>query len=156
MAQDELKQWLGQDDHFYADKFTTKRHPRKNDFEKLPPSGVRNCSKCFHARQDALREEDELKQSHRRLRGLELFAGAGGLSAGLDQAGFVETKWAVEWTTSAALTYAYVSLLPAYVSTLTYILQREPPAQHCVQPECQCLLEACHRKLRGRKPTATS
>jgi hypothetical protein len=32
-------------------------------------------------------------------------AGAGGLGTGLDQSGFVETRWAVEFSPSAALTY---------------------------------------------------
>ena len=59
--------------------------------------------------------QEALGQSGK-LRGLELFAGAGGLSLGLEQAG-VDMKWAIEWEPDAAKSYQYVGL-PPYFSRL--------------------------------------
>ncbi|KAH0558938.1 hypothetical protein GP486_004436 [Trichoglossum hirsutum] len=39
----------------------------------------------------------------RKLRGMDIFAGAGGLTIGLDQAGAVKTEWAIEFSSAAAL-----------------------------------------------------
>jgi BAH domain/C-5 cytosine-specific DNA methylase len=46
----------------------------------------------------------------RKLRGMDIFAGAGGLTIGLDQAGAVKTEWAIEFSSAAAL--AFKSNLP--------------------------------------------
>jgi site-specific DNA-cytosine methylase len=35
-----------------------------------------------------------------------IFSGAGGLSEGMSKTGFFETKWAIEQSASAALTFA--------------------------------------------------
>lgn len=42
-------------------------------------------------------------------------AGAGGLGTGLDLSGFVETRWAIEFSPSAAQTYQSVFFLICYV-----------------------------------------
>ncbi|KAJ3542763.1 hypothetical protein NM688_g5941 [Phlebia brevispora] len=74
-----LDQWLSYEDHFYF-KTASLASPLKHSASKP----------CLQ---------------HSKLQGLELFAGAGGLSAGLEQAGFVQTRWAVEWMPSPASTF---------------------------------------------------
>lgn len=76
------------------------------DFENyFSPAISLYCKQCFRSDLQSLKKQQQCLESHTKLRGLELFAGAGGLSAGLEQAKFVETLWAVEWSPSAAQTY---------------------------------------------------
>ncbi len=41
----------------------------------------------------------------KKLRAMDIFSGCGGLTVGMDKTGIVETKWAVEFASSAALTF---------------------------------------------------
>ncbi|KAI0039551.1 S-adenosyl-L-methionine-dependent methyltransferase [Auriscalpium vulgare] len=41
------------------------------------------------------------------MRGLELFSGAGGLSTGFELSGYIDTKWAVEFSPSCCLSYSH-------------------------------------------------
>ena len=63
------------------------------------------CKQCLRLECNTLDSQHQDITDHAKLRGLELFAGAGGLSAGLEQADFVQTQWAIEWSPSAACTY---------------------------------------------------
>ncbi|CAB5396346.1 unnamed protein product [Rhizophagus irregularis] len=36
---------------------------------------------------------------------MDIFSGCGGLTVGMDRTGIVETKWAIEFASSAALTF---------------------------------------------------
>ena len=47
----------------------------------------------------------EKKYHKNKLKGLDIFAGAGGFSVGLEESGIIETKWAIEWNKDAANTY---------------------------------------------------
>ncbi|KAJ7256535.1 S-adenosyl-L-methionine-dependent methyltransferase [Mycena haematopus] len=67
----------------------------------------KRCEDCF---QKHLAEVEEIESLPLRfgepLPVLEVFSGAGGLSQGLDQSGFFQTKWAVERSVPAAKTFA--------------------------------------------------
>lgn len=108
-----LDDWCTHDDHFHThDQATTNRPMSSAEFSTLRTASFKKCEKCFNARVEQLKEEHKRMESHEPLRGLELFAGAGGLSTGLDQSGFVKTKWAVEMGASACLTYKCVFFWP--------------------------------------------
>ncbi|PSR77616.1 hypothetical protein PHLCEN_2v7806 [Hermanssonia centrifuga] len=107
LSERKLEKWVSHDDHFYVDLQSKSSRPKQVDFlEDLPLKTFKRCEECYGARRELLEIQKTLEAQHEPLRGLELFSGAGGLSAGLDQSGFVKTKWAVEWTTSAAMSYA--------------------------------------------------
>jgi len=89
----------------------------------MDPEDFECCVACTEDRLKSLRVAEELMRRHEPLRGLELFsgmfirpgittlyvtycsAGAGGLGTGMDMSGFVETKYAVEFSPGAASTY---------------------------------------------------
>ena len=106
---------LQNEDCFYVEQYANKFKPALADLKPLHSSQFHNCQICGMT---AHQMSSQDKHGNQKLQGLELFAGAGGLSAGMDQSGFVETQWVVEWTTSAALTYQYVLILSLAVMHL--------------------------------------
>ncbi|KAG1798810.1 hypothetical protein EV424DRAFT_1440198 [Suillus variegatus] len=77
-------------------------------FDDLNPwSGneFRHCVQCHKEHKANLVRRAQQLQRFGPLRGLELFAGAGGLGTGLDMSGFVETRYAVGFSPGAARTY---------------------------------------------------
>lgn len=106
LSNQELQEWLSQDDHFYVDMCSESARPYSlDDLEALPPHGFKPCKTCHQARLESLHSDQDLHLTHQPLNGLELFAGAGGLSTGFDYSGFIQTKWAVEMDANAALSY---------------------------------------------------
>lgn len=106
MTANELEEWLAQSsDHFYVDKMTETAKPPLEALSRLPRRSFKTCKECYEERVEKMKEQRRLHKSRKPLRGLELFAGAGGLSTGFDQSGFVKTEWAVEMEPSAVLSY---------------------------------------------------
>jgi len=121
---DAIDEWVRHDDHYFvdqtADSVTIKS---TKDLRPLAREDFKSCRTCYEDRIGELDNAEKLLQRHGPLRGLELYsgsafnlymlnlvltcnlAGAGGLGTGLDQSRYVETRWAVEFSPSAALTY---------------------------------------------------
>ncbi|KAA1469421.1 S-adenosyl-L-methionine-dependent methyltransferase [Dentipellis sp. KUC8613] len=101
---DDLHEWLIHD-HFYVSHQAISTSARSHqDLSRLDPDNFHQCSICYPKHMSTLKEHSVLLKSNQPLSGLELFAGAGGLSAGLNEPGFVKTKWAVEFSPSCSLT----------------------------------------------------
>ncbi|EKM55273.1 uncharacterized protein PHACADRAFT_184086 [Phanerochaete carnosa HHB-10118-sp] len=98
--------WVLHDDHYLIDLRAPSIRAKCSQMEKLLPRQLHYCQTCFAQRLKTLQVDRDLLEQHGPLRCLELFAGAGGLASGLHQSGFVETKWAVESSPSAALSFA--------------------------------------------------
>ncbi|KAL6300510.1 S-adenosyl-L-methionine-dependent methyltransferase [Sparassis latifolia] len=105
-SQNNLEEWLSQDDTFFVDRFAETVDVNCLDDLHEVPGCLHQCKICLKQRRSEVKEQNRLLERWGPLRGLELFAGAGGLSTGLELSGFVETKWAVEFSPSAALTYS--------------------------------------------------
>ncbi|KAH9945791.1 S-adenosyl-L-methionine-dependent methyltransferase [Epithele typhae] len=102
----EREEWCQEDHHFYCDLESSCIHPESPaDLSPLLPHQLPQCHPCLQSVHSTLLETKQLLASARKLRGLELFSGAGGLSTGLHQSGFVDTKWAVEFSPSAAKSF---------------------------------------------------
>ncbi|KAI0780552.1 S-adenosyl-L-methionine-dependent methyltransferase [Trametes elegans] len=94
------------DDHYYCDLLSTSLNlPSLDDLEPFAGSELIQCNTCSDAAIVTALERERLLGLFGQLRGLELFAGAGGLSTGLEMSGCVLTKWAIEFSPSAAKTY---------------------------------------------------
>ncbi|KNZ78480.1 DNA (cytosine-5)-methyltransferase 1B [Termitomyces sp. J132] len=100
---DEIDEWVTQDDHFYVNQIIDGRTGKPRDLDNR---AVRKCDTCWRERRRKQEEQQKLLMRNGPIRCLELFSGAGGLGTGLDLSGFVETKYAVEFSPSAAATYA--------------------------------------------------
>ncbi|KAG6876747.1 hypothetical protein C0993_000724 [Termitomyces sp. T159_Od127] len=100
---DEIDEWASQDDHFYVNQHVSARTGQLAD---LDAGVLGQCGACSTERARKHREQQRLLTRNGPIRCLELFSGAGGLGTGLDLSGFVETKYAVEFSPSAAATYA--------------------------------------------------
>ena len=110
-----LEAWLAQSfDHLYVDMQAEQMKPPLEDLMSLPPRSFKQCKQCYEERTKEMGERQKLHHSRKPLRGLELFAGAGGLSTGFDQSGFVKTEWAVEMEPSAVLSYKSVNATSLY------------------------------------------
>ncbi|KAI0077119.1 S-adenosyl-L-methionine-dependent methyltransferase [Panus rudis PR-1116 ss-1] len=97
--------WLDHEDHYIVDLYASGTHLKFYNTLQPLPSPLKKCEHCFISHTLEIQEAQDYVKKHRPLRGLELFAGAGGLSAGLERSGFVKTKWAVELCPSAALSF---------------------------------------------------
>lgn len=106
LTSEDLDEWASHDDHFYVDCHAESSRPRSSEeFERLSRKSFKTCSECIEKRREELEQRKRAMEAHEPLRGLELFAGAGGLSTGMDMSGFFKTKFAVEMSGSACLTY---------------------------------------------------
>ncbi|KAI0705891.1 S-adenosyl-L-methionine-dependent methyltransferase [Cytidiella melzeri] len=107
LSKDGLEDWLSQSyDHFFVDLYSDSMRPGSLDnLMELPQHSFKPCQSCNGERVEKMQARQMLLRSRKPLRGLELFAGAGGLSTGFDQSGFVKTEWAVEMEPSAVLSY---------------------------------------------------
>lgn len=150
----DLQDWVKLDDHFYVDLFTDSSDPESLDeLSSLPPRVFKTCTECTKEHQACLEEDMSLLKKHGPLRGLELFAGAGGLSTGFNSTGFVQTKWAVEYIPIIASTYKCVLfyfLLSGFILTFTF---RANHSDTVVYNQCSnALLKHAVQTFEGKKP----
>lgn len=110
--------WVSHDDHFLLDLHSPTWPPKRSHLQKL--RDILQCHACISDRLESLQADQDILARHQPLRCLELFAGAGGLAAGLHQSGFIETKWAVESSVSAAMSFAYELQTPLSFTLLSY------------------------------------
>ncbi|KAI0672839.1 S-adenosyl-L-methionine-dependent methyltransferase [Trametes maxima] len=102
----EVESFVHHDDHFYCDIWSDSLSPSSlDDLEVLDSPGFEQCHLCCSQFMEVYAEKEHLMETFGPLKGLELFAGAGGLSTGLEMSGCVQTRWAVEFSPSAAKTY---------------------------------------------------
>ncbi|KAF5357987.1 hypothetical protein D9756_001474 [Leucocoprinus leucothites] len=97
----EIEEWIRHNDHFYLNQ----KGDLKHGLFSIDEEDLDYCGLCLEARNDDISRAQELFEQNGPLRGLELFSGAGGLGTGMDLSGFVETKWAIEYSLAAAQTY---------------------------------------------------
>ncbi|KAF7314340.1 DNA (cytosine-5)-methyltransferase [Mycena kentingensis (nom. inval.)] len=102
-----INRWItvgGGPDRFYVSEWETAEHriePMLN--EHLDDLKESICDECLSHHKSSM---EGFHLRHSQLASLDLFAGAGGLSAGMEQSGFFETRWAVEVAPAAAQTFA--------------------------------------------------
>ncbi|KAF8911019.1 S-adenosyl-L-methionine-dependent methyltransferase [Gymnopilus junonius] len=95
-----IKAWVKLDDHFYLNQTGSRKHlyPVKKDEFAF-------CESCYQADLRARQHVERFLQTNSKLIGMELFSGAGGLGTGMDLSDFVDTRYAIEFSPSAAKTY---------------------------------------------------
>jgi DNA (cytosine-5)-methyltransferase 1 len=116
---DAIEDWVQHADNFYVNQ----ECDREGLLVPMDKRFLKRCTACSDKRIKKLRHVQMLKDNNEPLRGLELFSGeffasyimmlhvqsvvpgAGGLGTGMNMSGFVETRYAVEFSPSAALTY---------------------------------------------------
>ncbi|OSD08481.1 S-adenosyl-L-methionine-dependent methyltransferase [Trametes coccinea BRFM310] len=107
LSPQEKEAFILEDDRFYCDLWAESLWPSSiDDLEVLPAKlSIVQCNLCMSAATEATLEREHLLKVFGPLRGLELFAGAGGLSTGMEMSGLIQTKWAVEFSPAAARTF---------------------------------------------------
>ncbi|KAF8891199.1 hypothetical protein BD779DRAFT_1513769 [Infundibulicybe gibba] len=101
----EIGEWVEHDDHFYVNEKVEHDDSNSPRLKPLQRSVFKTCASCEAEHAGDLVRTNDSRNRHGPLRGLELFSGAGGLGSGMDLSGVVETKYAVEFSPSAASTY---------------------------------------------------
>jgi hypothetical protein len=112
---EDLSAFKDLDDTFYvADKLSSRSSDRKehliSDIERLDRAGFSSSNATESEFTEEQKRLNTFMSEARKLRGMDIFAGAGGLTIGLDHAGAVKTEWAIEFSSAAAL--AFKSNLP--------------------------------------------
>ncbi|KAK0239761.1 hypothetical protein EDD85DRAFT_949593 [Armillaria nabsnona] len=122
-----IRSWIKRDDHFYLNQV-------EDSEGELIPLSTKSWKRCIHGcfddHEQEVRDARRLRDRNSPLRGLELFSGAGGLGTGMMFSGFVETKWAVEFSPSAAQTYSR-----NHPDTIVYDQDASILLDHAVQTE---------------------
>jgi hypothetical protein len=91
---------------------------RIQDDMEIRPKPVIQCMICADRREEQEKRQSDFLITGTKLRALDIFAGCGGLSTGLKSSGVVETKYAIEFFTSAAQTFKYVIMPLSPMSSL--------------------------------------
>ena len=102
---------LGAEYFYYRYRFTQRSPVSWDERELLKESAGVGCETCAYALQTRLAEAVEFAEEAQtqRLRAFDVFAGAGAMSLGMeDAAGGMKTTHAVEISPSAAKTFRYV------------------------------------------------
>ncbi|KAL2916224.1 hypothetical protein HK105_204315 [Polyrhizophydium stewartii] len=76
-------------------------------FEAVEAESLPECKETKSRRRNEIRQRKNYIASQRKLVALDIFSGCGGLSIGMDSTSIVETKHAVEFSSSAAKTFAH-------------------------------------------------
>ncbi|GLB34766.1 putative cytosine specific DNA methyltransferase replication foci [Lyophyllum shimeji] len=100
---DEINEWVQHEDHFYVTQ--EEDEDDNNDLRDMDEDSLKSCLTCYANRVERLRQDQLLLRNNGPIASLELFAGAGGLGTGMALSGFVDTKYAVEFSPSAAATF---------------------------------------------------
>ncbi|TFK54606.1 S-adenosyl-L-methionine-dependent methyltransferase [Heliocybe sulcata] len=92
--------WLAKNDHFLV------AHAVKSGaLMDIHPDDFHVCPQCHEAELLEVKQCQSLLSRNQPLQALELFSGAGGLSVGLNSTPYIQTRWAVELSETAAATY---------------------------------------------------
>ncbi|KAG2337145.1 S-adenosyl-L-methionine-dependent methyltransferase [Suillus weaverae] len=100
--------WVAHDDHYYVNECADSLDVRAlKDLNPWSANEFWHCLQCHEEHKANVARQARQLQRFGPLRGLELFAGAGGLGTELDMdmPGFVETRYAIEFSPRAAKTY---------------------------------------------------
>jgi DNA (cytosine-5)-methyltransferase 1 len=148
--EDDIDAWVAHDDHYYVNQCAGSLDPRSlDDLEPWSGRGFKHCVPCYEEHQGHLARRAQQLQRYGPLRGLELFSGlttvfvllcdsfepifegAGGLGTGLDLSGFVETRYAIEFSPGAAKTYESVFFCDSILDDSWLMLSQTKPSQRC-------------------------
>ncbi|KAI8913753.1 hypothetical protein DFJ77DRAFT_46145 [Powellomyces hirtus] len=107
----DLDTYKDEDDQFwFEEKMTFRRKVRgegRYSFEPVGRDYIKGRKDRRRERKVQLSKRREFVKSPKKLVALDLFAGAGGLTEGFDRLDFVETKYAVEFSSSAGTTFKH-------------------------------------------------
>ncbi|KIM49346.1 hypothetical protein M413DRAFT_15448 [Hebeloma cylindrosporum] len=95
-----IERWVQHDDHYYLNQ-----EGSKNELSAMSRLDFQYCKPCHLKDKERRLQVERFKRTNSKVVGMELFSGAGGLGVGMDLSEFVETKYAVEFSPSAAKTY---------------------------------------------------
>ncbi|KAF5315922.1 hypothetical protein D9611_004789 [Ephemerocybe angulata] len=99
---EDIEDWIQHDNHFYVKDIAIEgARPTR----RLKAGEMKACLSCSAKQTKAIETQQAFRTSSEKLVGLELFSGAGGLGYGMELSGYVDTKYAIEFQPSAALTY---------------------------------------------------
>ncbi|KAF7346464.1 DNA (cytosine-5)-methyltransferase [Mycena sanguinolenta] len=127
---DAIEDWINTDSVLYR-FYTNTRESSSGDRVSVTKTDFDDqaCEPCTQ-KHELDSEQYHLRNGTRPITCLDVFSGAGGLSAGMSQSGYLEPKWGIEHSPSAAQTFAVnhpdTKVLCADVNDiLKYIVDRE-------------------------------
>ncbi|KDR81704.1 hypothetical protein GALMADRAFT_239835 [Galerina marginata CBS 339.88] len=95
-----IKEWIQEDDHYYLNQ-----EGSKMDLHSIDKRDFSYCRNCYIEDKKVKSMHKSFLQTNSKLVGMELFSGCGGLGIGMEMSGFVDIRYAVEFSPSAAKTY---------------------------------------------------
>ncbi|KAH7889609.1 S-adenosyl-L-methionine-dependent methyltransferase [Phlebopus sp. FC_14] len=142
-----IDEWVKYNDHYYVNQEAPLLEVDSLDSLKdWPGDRYQCCIKCHQEHKGLLDHQNRLLARQGRLRGMELFSGAGGLGTGFSLSGFVETRWAIEFSPSAAQTYQQNHPETIVYNQCTNLcLQHAIDTHHGKNPKPLCSLD--HNKV---------
>ncbi|KAJ7505210.1 S-adenosyl-L-methionine-dependent methyltransferase, partial [Mycena galericulata] len=129
-----VKNWIREErefDRFYANECETPR-----GFRVMEEEEFKVCHFCIEKYEQDMLEVEQYHLHNDRCATLDVFSGSGGLSEGMSQTGFFETKWAIEQSLSAAQTF-----------------QANHPNAHVLCNDVNAVLRYITEKQNGKAPT---
>jgi len=102
-----LDQWKAENDHFWVSEQVSDGLDPEGVIRKADLSPLPSLEYAKETENDLKARESRMKafwKHFEKLRGLDMFAGAGGLSGGFDKSGITKTLWAVEFSEAGCVT----------------------------------------------------
>ncbi|KAI9490147.1 S-adenosyl-L-methionine-dependent methyltransferase [Zychaea mexicana] len=127
-----------------SDVIEFKKDPNNFYVDKL---NNEQCSKCQQAKQETQQQDKEFSKTGKKLVALDIFGGCGGLTCGMDMTGVVDTRYAVEFNSSAVVSFERNFKDATVYNKCANLLLRRAIAQHSHGQELEPMEDELGRKL---------
>ncbi|KAI8138541.1 S-adenosyl-L-methionine-dependent methyltransferase [Fennellomyces sp. T-0311] len=88
------------------------------------------CNKCMQAREERTRDNRDFMREGKKLVAMDIFGGCGGLTCGMDMTGVVDTQYAIEFNSSAVISFERNFKNATVYNKCANLLLRRAIAQH--------------------------
>ncbi|CAG8618202.1 1992_t:CDS:2, partial [Diversispora eburnea] len=148
----DLEAYKDETDTFYVDYKIPKSFSRLADVNEvhMEPNEITICQTCADLRQDKqknLEEFYEFIKDNRKLRSMDIFSGCGGITVGMEQTGVVDTRWAIEFASSAALTFQKNNPGAIAYNQCANVLLKRAIDEHCNKKQLEVLNDFLGNKV---------
>ncbi|CAG8825437.1 26379_t:CDS:2, partial [Gigaspora margarita] len=147
----DLDAYKDENDTYYVDLIASKRSSKLEETCLFDVNDISKCQICEERRRKyqslSIEFYDYIKMNNQKLRAMDIFSGCGGITVGMDQTGVIDTKWAIEFDSSAAMTFEKNNPSAVVYNQCANLLLERAIAEHGRQEKLNDLKDFLGRKV---------